>query len=149
MISLRNGTGAFLLVLSGGIIDLAWADIGPKPTATFAITADNGTRVTAGELLLCEKDDCSDAKPLEELGPQGFFCQDLECDALAYGFAPYLQLRLTLSDGRVLTSQVFTKEAFDAEFAAIVAGDRLTVEEKAGGQSRSFDRLPRAGPSAG
>jgi len=124
--------GATLLVaaIAPRGADIAQADLGPKPNATFSITVDKGAHMMSGALLMCEKDNCSDATPLETLGPQHFFCLDWKCDALAYGFSPYLQLQLTLSDGRKLTSQIFKKEAFDASFVATVAGDQLRVEEQ-------------------
>jgi len=124
--------GATLLVaaIAPGGADTAQADVGDKPEVTFSITLDKGAHMTSGALLMCEKDDCSDAAPLKELGPQGFGCSESRCSGLAYGFSPYLQLQLTLSDGRKLTSQIFKKEAFDASFVANVAGDQLRVEEQ-------------------
>lgn len=130
---LRLAAAALLLASVSTASTGARADLGPKPKADFAVKVDNGAHVTEGALLMCGKNDCSDAQPLEEVGPQRIFCTETGCHALAYGFAPYLQLRLILSDGRVVTSQVFTKDAFDAEFTAIVTGDTLRVEEKTAG----------------
>jgi hypothetical protein len=124
------GAALWLASSALGCPDIANADLGPKPTASFSITVDNGAHMTRGILLMCEKEDCSDAAPLEQVGPQHFGCSGARCDALAYGFSPYLQLQLTLSDGRKLISQVFKKEAFDATFIATATGGRLYVEEQ-------------------
>lgn len=107
----------------------AHADIGPKSTVKFSIVANSEALVTDGILLVCERDNCSDAKPLSEIGPQQFRCGDRSCSGRAYGFSPYLQLRLTLSDGRSLTSQAFKKQAFDAFFVATITGNVLEVLE--------------------
>ena len=110
-------------------LNIAHADIGPKPTVEFSIVANSEALVTDGILLVCEKANCSDAKPPSEIGPQRFGCGDRSCFGLAYGFSPYLQLRLTLSDGRSLTSQAFKKEAFEAYFVATITGNVLEVLE--------------------
>jgi hypothetical protein len=129
--NLRSLGAALWLASSAlGYPDIAKADLGAKPTASFSVIVDNGAHMTGGTLLMCERNDCSDAVPLKELGPQRFFCLESKCDARAYGFSPYLRLQLTLSDGRTLTSQVFKKVAFEATFIATVAGDRLRVEEQ-------------------
>jgi hypothetical protein len=124
------GATLTLALIALGCADIAMADVGPKPTASFSIILDNGAHVTSGILLACEKNNCSDAAPLGEFGPQRFLCSESECHALAYGFSPYLQLQLTLSDGRKLTSQVFKKQGFKATFIATATGNRLYVEEK-------------------
>lgn len=115
------------VVLMG--LNNAHADIGPKPTVNFSIVANSEALVTDGILLVCERNNCSDAKPLSVIGPQRFGCGDRSCWGLAYGFSPYLQLRLTLSDGRSLTSQAFKKEAFEAFFVATITGNVLEVLE--------------------
>src|SRR5450432_3335056 len=86
----------------------AFADIGPKPSAEFAVAFDRpGVTIASGELLQCKFASCADAKPLATLGPQRFACEATECYAMAYGFAPYARVRLVLSDGRTLVSNVF------------------------------------------
>lgn len=136
-----------ILIFVAVCIAVARADLGPKPEATFVITADNAAHVVQGVLLMCEVDDCSDERPLENIGPQRVYCRELECMALAYGFAPYLRLQLTLSDGRTVTSHVFTKAAFDANFVATVAGDELIVKEKPADPSGIFNRQPETAPA--
>jgi hypothetical protein len=114
----------------------AKADLGPKPSIRFWFAQDGsrfaddaGLFLMDGALLLCERADCADGKPLEPSGPQRFYCGLDGCQGLAYGFAPYLQLTLTLSDGRALRSQVFEKREFDANYLMAVQGDVLEIEE--------------------
>jgi hypothetical protein len=142
-------TTALLLALAAiGNPQLAQADLGIKPTVKFHIVSDNlarDARLLRGELLLCEKDDCADAKPLEEVGPQGFGCSDkscvdcgesgcqetrsVGCAGRAYGFSPFLQLRLAFSDGRTITSPVFEKAKVDAVFFVHISDAGLDVRE--------------------
>jgi hypothetical protein len=106
----------------------ALADIGPKPTMAFTFAADvPGLGIVKGELLQCAKADCSDAQPLRPLGPQHVYCNGLSCNALAYGFSPYGQLRITFSDGRTLTSNVFQPAGFNAKYRVQVSPSQLAV----------------------
>ena len=106
----------------------ALADVGPKPSAAFAIAFDKpGVTITGGELLQCKLASCADAKPLQALGPQRFVCEAAECYAMAYGFAPYARVRLVLSDGRSLSSNVFAIKAFNAKFQVVVRATALKV----------------------
>lgn len=124
------GTTLLLALMATSSGHIVQADLGDKPYVNFEVSVDNGAQVTNGVLLMCEKDDCSDAVPLQELGPQGFYCIHSTCYALAYGFSPYLQLQLTLSDGRKVTSHVFQKVAYKAQFVATATGNQLKVEEQ-------------------
>ena len=68
------------------------ADIGPKPSMDFEFKQEfsgQPVTITSGTLFECNQSDCQDAKPLEQLGPQGFACQTDVCSALAYGFSNY------------------------------------------------------------
>jgi hypothetical protein len=105
------------------------ADIGPKPTIEISFT-DANIQLSSGELLQCKEANCSDAKPLTAVGPQRFSCNAKSCHGLAYGFSPYMQLRVTLANGKALTSSVFQKKAFNAHYTAAVSGDLLTITEK-------------------
>ena len=127
----------------------AWADIGPKPTIYIALPAELAAQVVNGTLLLCQKSDCSDANPMQDFGPQAFACSvDYSdkiggghgyvapqipvghCRGLGYGFAPFLQLKLNLREGKDIVSSVFTKKVFDAHFKADFAQGKLTVIEQ-------------------
>ncbi len=119
------------LVLAFMLVPLAaQADIGPKPTLAIALPAALAKQVAEGELLLCQQADCADAKPLESLGPQHFFCAAEGCSGMAYGFAPFLQLRLKLRDGSILTSGVFRKNAYAAQFFATYDSGMLSLSER-------------------
>ena len=115
---------------------LTHADLGPKPTIHFNVKGitqqptDTGLRITEGTLMLCEAADCSDAAPLQQVGPQHFGCSANACSGMAYGFSPYMRLDLTLSDGSTRKSNVFEKKAFDAQFNTIVTTKELRVSEQ-------------------
>ena len=55
----------------------ALADTGPKPTMEFQfrqeMTGEPPLTITSGILYECDQLDCSDAAPIEEVGPQGFW----------------------------------------------------------------------------
>lgn len=108
----------------------AYADMGPKPTIFIELPPLYLGKVDNGVLLLCKRSDCSDGRPLEMLGPQAFGCGSDSCDGLAYGFSPYLQLVLTLTDGQEVKSNVFTKNAFDARYGSSLTDHRFIVQEK-------------------
>src|SRR5512133_614772 len=80
-----------------------FADTGPKPTMEFSFKQESsGDQVTivSGTLYECDQSDCSDAAPLQELGPQRFTCEATSCSALAYGFSDYHKLEIQFSDGK-------------------------------------------------
>lgn len=123
----------------------ARADMGPKPTLDVALPQELSGQVVDGTLLLCQKADCADAQPLQKRGPQGFFCVGMprnnvsygvndagtgHCKAMAYGFAPYMQLKLKLQNGTDVASAVFVKKAFDAKFSAVLVQNRLILSEQ-------------------
>ena len=105
------------------------ADVGPKPQMTFQLRFETvePLRVRGGVQLQCEAPDCSDGEPLEELGPQSFWCEDGSCSSLAYGYAPYNQLRLGFSDGITRTSNVFASGPLKSEYRVTVREDDLLV----------------------
>ncbi len=103
------------------------ADTGPKPSMGFTFTGEPVT-IVSGILYECEQSDCSDAAPLEELGPQGFYCNAESCSAVAYGFAPYHQIEIEFSDGSTRQSNVFETAGFDSEYAVTVRPADLLVE---------------------
>ena len=55
----------------------ASADIGPKPSMTFRFEYQSPrTAITSGQQIECKQSDCTDGVPLEEIGPQRFWCED-------------------------------------------------------------------------
>jgi hypothetical protein len=119
----------FLLVFLPSHVALA--DTGPKPTMDFQFKQElTGEPVTiiSGILYECEQSDCSDAAPLEELGPQRFTCEEKSCRATAYGFAPYHKIELQFSDGKTRQSNIFETAGFDSKYSVTVRPDDLLVE---------------------
>src|SRR5215217_986886 len=98
----------FLFLLSQILIPThtALADTGPKPSMEFTFTGEPVT-IVSGIMYECEQTDCSDAAPLEELGPQRFYCETESYHALAYGFAPYHRIEIEFSDGQTRQSSIF------------------------------------------
>lgn len=135
-----------LLLLSLQVLlpaQVVLADIGPKPTMDFEfkqeLTAEQVT-ITSGILYECEQPDCSDASPLETLGPQGFGCEANSCHALAYGFSPYHRLEIQFSDGQTRQSNVFETAGFESRYTVTVRPEDLLVEAQF-----SLDIFPRTG----
>ena len=93
---------------------VARADTGPKPTMDFEFIESGELMIVSGILYECDQSDCSDAQPLEELGPQGLRCDATSCRALGYGFAPYHILEIEFSDSHVSesSSQQKTRNLF-------------------------------------
>lgn len=105
------------------------ADIGPKPGMDFEFEFQGEKQaILGGELLECEKEDCSDGEPLRQVGPQHFTCTETECNSTAYGYKPYHKLVIQFSD-RTRQSNVFTKRGSSASFKVTVRPDDLWVEE--------------------
>jgi len=108
---------------------VARADMGPKPSMTFAFTfARAGQTIQSGVLLTCEDAGCVKPEPLPREGPQGFDCQPQSCFARAYGFRPYAMLALTMSDGRTLKSNVFNTQTLLGKFKVAVVAASLDVQ---------------------
>jgi hypothetical protein len=109
------------------------ADIGPKPSMQFEFVPGAGVQnvsIVSGTLLECEQSDCQDAKPLQQLGPQGFHCGTNSCSALAYGFSPYHQLEVQFSDGISRKSNVFKTAGFQSSYAVTIQQTDLAVKAK-------------------
>lgn len=107
------------------------ADMGPKPTMEFEFQQElTGEQVTiiSGVLYECDLPNCSDAAPLEEGGPQRFYCEADRCRALAYSFAPYHKLEIEFSDGKTRQSNIFETAGFDSKYTVTVRPDDLSVE---------------------
>ena len=114
-------------------VHTALADTGPKPTMEFTFQQEmTGELVTiiSGILYECDQPDCSDAAPLEDVGPQGLYCEPQSCRAIGYGFAPYHQLEIEFSDGTTRRSNIFETAGFDSKYAVTVRPDDLLVEAR-------------------
>ncbi len=119
----------------------AEADIGPKPSMDFEFEYENQEplEILDGILFECDLPDCSDARPLEELGPQGFYCTVDSCSSLAYGYRDYHRLLIRFSDSKERQSNVFQSDSFDSTFRVLVRDNDLVVE-KIRGSSNPFGR---------
>lgn len=115
----------FLLLITPSQIVLA--DTGPKPSMEFNFNGEDLT-IVSGVLYECDQPDCSDAAPLEELGPQGLYCETTSCHATAYGFATYHILEIEFSDGTIRNSNVFETAGFDSKYKVTVQPEDLLVE---------------------
>jgi hypothetical protein len=120
----------------------ALADTGPKPTMEFDFkqVPDGELQIISGILYECDQPDCSDAAPLEQLGPQGMYCDTEGCSATAYGFAPYHRLEVEFSDEITRRSNIFETAGFDSKYTVTVRPDDLLVEARF-----SLDIFPRIG----
>ncbi|NOT03261.1 MAG: hypothetical protein HOP27_01540 [Anaerolineales bacterium] len=121
------------LLLSLIPFQTALADMGPKPSMDFNFTQTfPGDRVsiTGGILFECQQADCSDAKPLEEMGPQRFICEVITCHANFYVEAPYHRIEIQFSDGKTRQSNVFETAGFSSIYNVTIQQDDLLVKAK-------------------
>jgi hypothetical protein len=108
----------------------AKADLGPKPSMQFNFIYETTEPVTivSGEQFVCEKKDCSDAKKLEDYGPQGFRCTNVGCESLAYGYrGEYNFIVMKFSD-KTRKSNIFVNITFDSKYNVTVYDDKLLIE---------------------
>lgn len=113
----------------------ALADTGPKPTMEFTFkpeTTNTPVVIDSGVLYECEQSDCSDAAPLQQVGPQRFTCDATSCSALAYGFSRYHKMEIEFSDGKTRQSNIFQTAGFDSKYTVTVRSDDLLVESQLG-----------------
>ncbi len=123
----------FLLLSSFLPLWTVSADVGPKPSMDFEFKqgfSGSPVTITSGILLECERPDCQDAKPLEQLGPQRFSCGATSCSALAYGFSTYHRLEIQFSDGKTRQSNVFETAQFQSSYKVTIRQNDLLVEPK-------------------
>ena len=121
----------------------ALADTGPKPMMDFQLQFESGLEgsgIVSSILFQCNQSDCSDAVPLEEVGPQRLYCEPQSCRAIGYGFAPFSMLEIEFSDGVTRRSNIFEQAAFDSQYTVYVRPDDLYVEARSG-----LRFLPRTG----
>jgi len=112
---------------------VVFADTGPKPTMDFTFKQnlpDGELTITSGILYECDLADCADAAPLEQLGPQGLYCDAASCRALGYGFAPYHKLEIEFSDGTTRLSNIFKTAGFDSKYTVTVQPNDLVVKAR-------------------
>jgi len=109
------------------------ADVGPKPQMHFYFKQGfegQSITITNGVLYECDQPDCGDAQPLEELGPQGFQCDEISCYALAYGFSDYHQLEIKFTDGKTRQSNIFETAGFNAVYDVTIQQNDLVVKPR-------------------
>ena len=119
---------------------LLQADMGPKPTAEFVIEyqIEPVPGIVDYALYTCYEPNCSDATRMEQLGPQHFDCTRDACASMAYGYGDYMYITFEFDDGTSRSSNIFTKDHFNAEYRITVTRDDLEVEETGGSNSGSF-----------
>lgn len=107
----------------------AYADVGPKPSMVFRFTYEiPQVAITVAQQIECKEPTCSDGAPLEEIGPQRFWCEDSECRSTAYGYAYYHRLVITFADGVTRESTVFATQGRGGNFVVTVTRDALLVQ---------------------
>lgn len=121
------------IILSALLIPVspARADVGPKPSMDFEFVYEGmpPQEIISGTLLECEDAACQVPKPLEELGPQRFTCDQNACHSMAYSYAPYHKLQIEFSDGVTPESGVFQKRTFNASYTVTVSPEGMTAKE--------------------
>ena len=145
MIIMRKASKIFLLLSLLALLPAraVLADTGPKPSMDFQFQQEMaGEQITilSGIFYECDQPDCSDAAPIEELGPQGFRCEANHCSAVAYGFAPYHRIEIDFSDGQTRQSNIFETAGFDSIYTVKVRPGDLLVEAQF-----SLGTFPRTG----
>jgi hypothetical protein len=130
----KNTTRLLLPFLLLILVPLLMADMGPKPSAEFEIIYEVNPvpELVDYALYECETSSCTDPRFLEALGPQRFECTQDSCTSMAYGYSDYLYITFDFADGTSLTSNIFTKEHFDAEYEIVVSDTSLIVTETGG-----------------
>jgi hypothetical protein len=120
-----------MLLLTLIPLGTAAADIGAKPSMDFEFEYETSQplHIVEGTLLECSSVDCLDAKPLQEIGPQGLTCDENSCSAIAYGYSDYHRLMIQFSDGKTRASNVFQSDSFFMTYRVIVREDDLIVEK--------------------
>jgi len=115
------------------------ADMGPKPSMEFEFEFETGNplEIVDGVLFECDQADCSDAEPLEDIGPQRFSCTTDTCFSMAYSYREYHRLLIRFSDGKERQSNVFPSDSFETTYKVLVREDDLLVE-KIRGNSNPF-----------
>ena len=132
---LRRFVLAFsLLALLAIPLRAVHADIGPKETMEFDFKFESGNplAIVEGTLLECNDASCTQAEPLQQIGPQRLTCTQDHCSSMAYGYREYHRLSIVFSDGKIRQSNVFGKQYFNARYQVTVREEDLVVKELRG-----------------
>lgn len=111
----------------------ARADVGIKPEMEFRFVAEDPQQhfsIQLGTLYECQQANCSDAQPIDEIGPQRLNCQNEVCTIYLYRLEPYYRLEVSLVDGRILTSQAFSPSGFHSYYTVILRESDLLVKNR-------------------
>ncbi|MCX8062618.1 MAG: hypothetical protein N3D16_08550 [Anaerolineales bacterium] len=111
----------------------ARADVGLKPEMEFKFIAEDPQQsfvIASATLYECQQPDCSDAQPIDEIGPQRLNCQNDVCTIYFYGLEPYYRLEASFEDGRTLTSQSFAPYGFHSYYSVVVRESDLQVKNR-------------------
>jgi hypothetical protein len=126
--------GLFIIAVAAVPQRIARADTAPKPTMhfDFVFEISPAPSIVSGVQEECGREDCSDARPLQDGGPQHFGCAATACSSLAYSYSEYHRLKITFSDGVMRQSNVFANKYFYANYRVAVRETDLLVEERQG-----------------
>ncbi len=127
---------AIFLLISATVLSLsmplrvARADVGPKPSMDleFVLETEEPLSIVDGKQMQCEEPDCADAEPLEEVGPNRFWCTGDHYSSSSYGYTTYNQLVVHFSAGVTRTSGVFSGGTMKNEYRVTVREEDLEVE---------------------
>lgn len=109
------------------------ADMGLKPEMEFKFIAEDGQQsfsIKVATLYECQQADCSDAQPIDEIGPQRLNCQKDICKIYFYGLEPYYRLEVNLEDGRTLISHPFAPRGFHSYYSVVVRENEMLVQNR-------------------
>ena len=139
-IARRTALLLILLALVGlfAPVQFTQADVGPKPSMDFEFVyeTEKPLGIVEGQQMQCEAPDCADAEPLEEVGPNSFWCTGGRCSSRSYGYTTYNQLVIEFSDGVTRTSDIFSGGTMKNEYRVTIREDDLKVERVTDGGPR-------------
>lgn len=111
----------------------AYADLGMKPEMEFKFVTEDPQQsfsIQSATLYECQQADCSDAQPIDEIGPQRLICQNDVCTIYFYGLEPYYRLEASFGDGRTLNSRAFAPSGFHSYYTVVVRENDLLVKSR-------------------
>jgi hypothetical protein len=115
---------------------VASADMEPKPAMTFYFVYQTLKPTHLLEAVEQMQVECRDKKciksyNLNHFGTQGIYCTENNCRSQAYPnqYDKYHKLKLTFSDKKIRESNIFTKQAFQANYQVLVTDSGLVVNE--------------------
>ena len=121
-------TSIFLLVILISV-EPAKADVAPKPSVEFTFEySDEKVSIISGDLLVCSDPACAEYENFRN----DLQCENEHCWTWAsrpgVSFAEYHKL-VIIFDNRVLESNVFGKQNFQASYDVLIRDDSLVVSE--------------------